>query len=173
MCSLKKERPKRFWNVFKSKSKQNNNIPLNDFKNFFVSISDSVSCSSNQEADSFCNTHDFDDNDSTFEKLNSPFTIPEFMKAVTSLKRGKALGSDNIMNEYLIEGIDILSSHICDLFNAILESGYSPDKWTEGIIVPIHKKGSREDVNNYRGVTLLSCFSKLFTTLLNNRITKL
>ena len=35
-----------------------------------------------------------------------------------------------------------------------------------------NKKGSREDVNNYRGVTLLSCFSKLFTTLLNNRVTK-
>ena len=172
LCSLKKERPKQFWNFFKSKSKQNNNIPLIDFKNFFVSLSDSVSCSSNQDADSFCSTHDFDDNDSTFEELNSPFTIPELMKAVASLKRGKALGSDSIMNEYLIEGIDILSSHICDLFNAILESGCFPDKWTEGIIVPIHKKGSREDVTNYRGVTLLSCFSKLFTTLLNNRVTK-
>ena len=42
----------------------------------------------------------------------------------------------------------------------------------EGIIIPIHKKGVADDVNNYRGITLLSCLSKLITTILNNRITK-
>ena len=50
--------------------------------------------------------------------------------------------------------------------------GVFPDKWSEGIIIPIHKKGATDDVNNYRGITLLSCLSKLFTTILNNRITK-
>ena len=51
-----------------------------------------------------------------------------------------------------------------------MNSGYYPEKWTEGIIVPLHKKGSKEDVNTYRGITLVSCLSKLFTTVLNNRI---
>ena len=40
----------------------------------------------------------------------------------------------------------------------------------EGIIVPLHKKGDVDDVNNYRGITLVSCMSKLFTTVLNRRI---
>jgi len=74
------------------------------------------------------------------------------------------------LNEYFIESVDILAVHICDLFNCVLNSGYYPEKWTEGIIVPLHKKGSKEDVNNYRGITLVSCLSKLFTTVLNNRI---
>ena len=63
-------------------------------------------------------------------------------------------------------------SHICDIFNGILDSGVFLDKWSEGIIIPIHKKGVTNDVNNYRGITLLSCLSKLFTTILNNRIIK-
>ena len=82
------------------------------------------------------------------------------------------MGSDEVMNEYLIESIDILSSHICHIFNGIMDSGVFPDKWSEGIIILIYKKGATDDVNNYRGITLLSCLSKLFTTILNNRITK-
>ena len=57
-------------------------------------------------------------------------------------------------------------------FNGILDLGIFPNKWSEGIIIPIHKKGATDDVNNYQGITLLSCLSKLFTTILNNRITK-
>ena len=40
----------------------------------------------------------------------------------------------------------------------------------EGLIIPLHKKGHKDDVNNYRGITLVSCLSKLFTTVLNKRI---
>ena len=40
----------------------------------------------------------------------------------------------------------------------------------EGYIVPIHKKGSVENVENYRGITLLSVMGKLFTNILNTRL---
>ena len=40
----------------------------------------------------------------------------------------------------------------------------------EGIIVPLLKKGDVDYVNIYRGITLVSCMSKLFTTVLNRRI---
>ena len=46
-----------------------------------------------------------------------------------------------------------------------------PTSWTTGVIRPIYKnKGDREDPNNYRAITILSCFGKLFTSILNNRI---
>ena len=47
---------------------------------------------------------------------------------------------------------------------------FFPDSWREGIVIPLHKKGDKNDVNNHRGITVLSCFSKLFTTVLNNRV---
>ena len=41
---------------------------------------------------------------------------------------------------------------------------------TRCIIVPIHKKGNTSDPNNYRGISLVSCFAKLFNTILNKRL---
>ncbi len=57
------------------------------------------------------------------------------------------------------------------LFNKILDTGDIPDDWLLGIIVPIYKNvGEISDVNNYWGITLLSCLGKLFTCLLNVRL---
>ena len=54
----------------------------------------------------------------------------------------------------------------------ILNIGVFPDKWMEGIIVPLYKNGSTKDVNNYRGITLVRDVAKLFTTIVNNRLTE-
>ena len=41
------------------------------------------------------------------------------------------------------------------------------------VIKPIYKKkGDIDDPDNYRGITLVSCLSKLFTAVLNARLTK-
>ena len=49
-------------------------------------------------------------------------------------------------------------------------SGYFPEAWSAGEI-PLHKKADKNDVDNYRGITLLSTLWKLFSRLLNNRLT--
>ena len=38
-----------------------------------------------------------------------------------------------------------------------------------GVVVPIPKKGDKTDVDNYRGVTLTSIFSKIFSHVLDLR----
>ena len=48
-----------------------------------------------------------------------------------------------------------------DLFNIILDSGIIPDSWLEGIIRPIHKSGDRQNPENYRPITILSCFGRV------------
>ena len=42
--------------------------------------------------------------------------------------------------------------------------------WSQGIIVPVYKKGDVNNPDNYRGITLLSHMSKLFTSILNKRL---
>ena len=57
------------------------------------------------------------------------------------------------------------------LFNLIFEKGIVPESWTAGNILPIYKnKGDINAPENYRPITLLSCFGKLFTSILNKRI---
>ena len=66
-----------------------------------------------------------------------------------------------------------ISKILVNLFNDILNNGQFPDIWTEGIIIPVHKQGTRLDTNNYRGITLSSCLGKLFYHVVNDRIVKM
>ena len=57
------------------------------------------------------------------------------------------------------------------LFNIVFNNGCVPEVWIKGFIVPIYKKnGDKENPDNYRGITILSCMGKLFTAILNKRI---
>ena len=47
-----------------------------------------------------------------------------------------------------------------------------PAGWTKTIIVPLHKKGDPNDMDNYRGISLLSVLGKVFTFILNKRLTE-
>lgn len=74
--------------------------------------------------------------------------------------------------EYFIECIDILAPFICDIlvFNAVFNSDCYTEEWFNCKIVPLHKKGDKTCVDNYSGITLLSCLAPLFTSVLNIRI---
>ena len=125
----------------------------------------------NEESENFCSNYDFNTDECNFNELDRPITSEEIGKVVQKLKRNKAFAGDQLLNEYFIESLDILSGHLVDLFNAILNSGNFPSQWSEGYIVPLFKKHDPSDVNNYRGITLVSCFSKTFTGVLNQRLT--
>ena len=56
------------------------------------------------------------------------------------------------------------------LFNKIFEIGHFPEGWSEGYIIPLHKKSSINNPENYREITLLSTLGKLFSRVLNNRL---
>ena len=58
------------------------------------------------------------------------------------------------------------------LFNAILKNPITIMAWHTSMISPIHKKGSKIDPDNYRGISLISCLAKFFLTILNQRLTK-
>ena len=106
----------------------------------------------------------------TFPELDIPITRSEILKSIRKLKCNKAFGPDSLLNEYFIESADLLIGRLEITFNKILDSGTFPSIWTKGIIVPLHKKGSLESPNNYRGITLVSCFGKIFTSILNDRL---
>ena len=44
-----------------------------------------------------------------------------------------------------------------------------PEKWTNGVIVKLPKKGDLTNCNNFRGVTLLSMTCKVFSQIIKGR----
>ena len=49
----------------------------------------------------------------------------------------------------------------------------TPQEWLIGKIIPLDKgKGDIKQAGNYRGIILLSCLGKIFTSMLNRRLTK-
>ena len=102
--------------------------------------------------------------------LDSPFIIEEISKGIRELKLRKASGSDSISNEMVIAGAPTILPFLVSFFSEILKSHY-PENWCKGIITPIHKQGEIDNPDNYRGITINSCFSKLFNLLLTKRLT--
>ena len=95
------------------------------------------------------------------------FSNEEIMNVVKTLKNNKTCGIDNVINEYIKCTIHVFVK----LFNIILKSGIIPNNWVLGLIKQLYKnKGSRSDPDNYRGITILSCFGKLFTAVINKRL---
>ena len=45
-----------------------------------------------------------------------------------------------------------------------------PQEWETGMVINIHKKGTKSKCENYRGITLLPTAYKLFTNIIKNRI---
>ena len=106
-----------------------------------------------------------------FDELNITVTETEIRKVIKQLKNGKSGGPDVLLNEFFIHGVNELLHYLYNLFNKVLDLGHFPEVWSEGYVVPIHKKGKLVDVNNFRGITLLSTLGKLFMRVLNNRLT--
>ena len=118
-------------------------------------------------------SHDNSFQVSTNDAINQQFSIMEIKYEIKQLKTNKASGTDSIINEFFKNcHIDCLQI-ITDFFNIVLNTGNVPTEWCLGIIHPLYKnKGSVTDPDNYRGITLLSCTSKLFTACLNHRLSK-
>ena len=75
------------------------------------------------------------------------------------------------MNEHMKSTFSLMHPIILKLFNVILDTGIVPECWTVGNIKPIYKnKGKPQDPENYRPITLLSNFGKLFTAIINTRL---
>jgi predicted peroxiredoxin len=170
--NLKSDKPKEYWKIINSinKSQPESQAALTDLYAFFKTVNAGPLI--NDERDEEL------EGNQTFEgeinqEINNQITDEEIIKAVKTLKNNKSPGLDNILNEHIKISINKMLPIYNKLFNVIFNTGQIPVNWTKGVILPIYKnKGNIESPENYRPITLLSCLGKMFTAILNNRLTK-
>ena len=105
--------------------------------------------------------------------MNSIFLEPptetEIMKIITNLKNASA-GHDGI-DMKIIKAIRAeLISTLTHLCRSSIESGIVPDQLKTARVIAIFKKGDQSKVNNYRPVSVLPAFSKIYEKLMYNRM---
>lgn len=104
------------------------------------------------------------------QELEVNFSMVELDKLLGSCPAGKAPGLDGISYEFYC-GMDYENRHfLLDVFNHILARESIPDDWCRLKMFLLHKKGDPSSVENYRGISLLNCVAKLFTSLIAGRL---
>ena len=113
----------------------------------------------------------------TFEITNE-----EIANILTNLKINKAHGPDDISVSMIKLCGDSLVVPLKLIFVNILRTGKFPKQWKRANVTPVHKKENKQLIKNYRPISLLPIFAKVFEKIVfiklynhlngNNLITK-
>jgi hypothetical protein len=169
-----KNEPKKFWkfvndkrnttgfpSVMKHEEVRLNNISeiCAGFANFFQSV---YKCNDSPS---------YNDPNVSHCQFNIPrLSISEVDICETLLRFNDGCGPDGIPSCILKCVASDIATPLCYLFNQSLVSGHFPSAWKIAYIVPIHKKGCRSEISNYRGISILSSIPKLFELIVTNHL---
>ena len=103
-------------------------------------------------------------------KLDEKISVTEFEFALKNLKNNKSSSFDQVTNEMLKNCGKIYKGGFLHLFNSIGQTCFYPSSWKSDILHPIHKSNEKDDPNNFRGISISSCFGKLFIQIMKNRL---
>jgi hypothetical protein len=98
------------------------------------------------------------------------FTQKKVKKCLEKLDTKKAMGPDEIPNIFLKKTASSIMYPLSLIFNSAIAEGTFPEMWKFALISPIHKKGPKENIANYRPIAKLSCMSKVFESIITDEI---
>ncbi|PNF22769.1 hypothetical protein B7P43_G06670 [Cryptotermes secundus] len=99
-----------------------------------------------------------------------PVTEVEIKNILKTLKSKNSTGYDGISSRILKYSINQISKPLGHILNASLERGIFPDRMKFASVRPLHKTGEKVVMANYRPISLLIIFSKIFEKAMYNRI---
>ena len=106
-------------------------------------------------------------------KLSSVnFNNEDILKIIKSLNFNKAHGQDDISIRMIKLCGQSIVKPLSIIFKNCIDNGIFPDIWKKSNIIPVHKKGDKQIIDNYRPVSLLPICGKIFKKLLFNSIFK-
>ena len=89
---------------------------------------------------------------------------------IIKLKIGKASGPDGISSSTVKKGKIAIATILSRLINESIMEGTYPDCLKKAQVVPIHKKDSKQDLDNYRPISLVPCLAKIYEKVIYTRL---
>ena len=139
----------------------------NKLNNYFVSIAQSLD-------------DKIPDSLGTFMKYMKPPPLKSFGLILTSpseilnlsqsIRTTHSKGMDDIDPCIAGSNIDCIAQTLAELINCSFTTGVFPQSLKAAKVIPIYKKGERDNLTNYRPISILPYFSKIFEKIMYNRL---
>ena len=107
-----------------------------------------------------------------WEDTSVDFSVESIIKKLQKLPTDKSQGPDGIHNLLLHNCASEVAELLSSIFKTSFESGVLPQEWTSAIVVPIFKKGAKNDRANYHPVSLTSVPCKVMASLIKEKLVK-
>ena len=106
--------------------------------------------------------------------LNSLFLAPsdhdKEIKICASLKSGASPGYDDLKPDAIKSVKHLIAYPLVHIFNLSMSTGIFPDQLKLAKVVPVYKSGDSDSCNNYRPISVLPVFSKVFERIVHKRL---
>ena len=99
-----------------------------------------------------------------------PLTLEECTESLKTLHAGKSPGMDDRTTEFYRAFWSLLRDDFVQMVNTVEEKTSLSYSQRTGIIHIIYKKGNRNDLKNWRPISLLNTSYKIITKALTNRL---
>lgn len=174
---------KYFWSYIKSKSKSNcmpnvlkyNNSTVstgeeicNTFSSYFSSMFISDDCSNTSHLSPTKDVHAVNSHIADISRIYVNTHL--VAKHLASLDASKSAGPDHVSPVFLINCAKTIALPISLLFEKSLAECIFPAVWKSAYITPIHKKGSKTDITNYRPISKLCVIAKTFERIVHEQV---
>ena len=118
-----------------------------------------IYCPSNYNIDINWSHDHFNDIDFSPEKIR---------RILRNTNSNKAHGPDDIHGQVHKNCDKTLAVPLSIIFKLSYNSGTLPREWNLANVVPVHKKGAKDDVQNYRPISLTCLIIKVFERIIKN-----
>ena len=117
-----------------------------------------------------CSSYDIDIDFSHGPFMDLSFDVTTIYDILKQINPNKSQGPDNISGRVLKNCAMSISYPLTILCNICFRTGSLPDEWKTANVVPVHKKGDKNCVENYRPISLTSIVSKIFERCIRDEI---
>ena len=94
----------------------------------------------------------------------------DVLELIQKLNVRKAPGLDKVSNKLLKIAAPYIYKSLADIFNLSIQTSTFPKQWKVAVVLPLHKSGVDDEVNNYRPISFLSTIARLFERLMYGQL---
>jgi hypothetical protein len=119
----------------------------------------------------------------TYKKVNDYLKIPQInsifletiepdqvLEITNKLKPKLSTGHDEISSKLLQESIEYIKYPLTHIINRSIITGIVPNQLKIAKVIPVHKSANPTELKNYRPISLLPAFSKIFERIMYNKV---